>query len=440
MFNLSSEFKKFYDEEVVLPSTETQKLRNKKKINIDRLKAGLEEYNEENNTTYKIAETREQGSVAMATVTQNDSNDYDIDVAIIFDKGNIDGIGHIKIKNIIVDALKRKCTNFKTEPEALKNCVRIVYNDGYHIDFAIYRKSIDDDGNEIYEHAGSTQWQERNPAAINNWFNEEIKEKGDGLRKTIRLSKMFCKSRDSWNMPGGLIQTVICDEVFEESDRLDEMFYNNMCAVRDRLNESIEVNNPTDTEKSLLLKEKDKDEMNNWKKRISDKIDKLDILFDDDCTENDAKNAWYDFFKHDYWSVSSEEFSIDYTDTEQNIADMFDLNVCYPLELECIIEADGFRPKRLTDFLKSYKWIPHRKTLRFSVSYTTAPYGCDIYWKVRNVGEEAIKRNCIRGQIIKTNKTTQIEHSSFRGEHYVECYYVKNDQVVAMSRIDVPIE
>lgn len=140
MFNLSSEFKKFYDEEVVLPSTETQKLRNKKKINIDRLKAGLEEYNEENNTTYKIAETREQGSVAMATVTQNDSNDYDIDVAIIFDKDNIDGIGHIKIKNIIVDALKRKCTNFKTEPEALKNCVRIVYNDGYHIDFAIYRK------------------------------------------------------------------------------------------------------------------------------------------------------------------------------------------------------------------------------------------------------------------------------------------------------------
>jgi len=440
LFDLSSKFKKFYDEEVVLPSTETQKLRNKKKINIDRLKAGLEEYNEENNTTYKIAETREQGSVAMATVTQNDSNDYDIDVAIIFDKDNIDGIGHIKIKNIIVDALKRKCTNFKTEPEALKNCVRIVYNDGYHIDFAIYRKSIDDDGNEIYEHAGSTQWQERNPAAINNWFNEEIKEKGDGLRKTIRLSKMFCKSRNSWNMPGGLIQTVICDEVFEESDRLDEMFYNNMCAVRDRLNESIEVNNPTDTEKSLLLKKKDEDEMNNWKKRLSDKITKLDILFENDCTENDAKNAWYDFFKHDYWIDSSEEFCIDYDDTTQNIEDMFDLNVCYSLELECTITANGFRPKFLKDFLKEYKWIPHRKKLSFSVSYTTAPYDCDIYWKVRNMGYEAIKRNCVRGQIIKTNKKTQVEHSSFRGRHYVECYFVRNGQVVAMSHIDVPIE
>ena len=36
----------------------------------------------------KIVEKIEQGSVAMATVIQNDSNDYDIDVAIVFDEEN----------------------------------------------------------------------------------------------------------------------------------------------------------------------------------------------------------------------------------------------------------------------------------------------------------------------------------------------------------------
>ena len=78
MYDLSSEFEKFYDNKVVLPSAEKTKLREKKKLNVDRLIAGLDEYNKENNKSYEVLETREQGSVAMSTVTQNDSNDYDM--------------------------------------------------------------------------------------------------------------------------------------------------------------------------------------------------------------------------------------------------------------------------------------------------------------------------------------------------------------------------
>ena len=75
MYDLEKEMKKFYYNEVVLPQDETTNLREKKKINLDRLKEGLKEYNDENNTSYKIAETIEQGSVAMSTVIQNDKND-----------------------------------------------------------------------------------------------------------------------------------------------------------------------------------------------------------------------------------------------------------------------------------------------------------------------------------------------------------------------------
>lgn len=446
MYDLSTEFRKFYYDKVVLPTSEKTKLRDKKKLNIDRLKSGLDDYNEDNKTSYEVLETREQGSVAMSTVTQNDSNDYDIDVAIVFDKDNIDGIGHREIKNIVVDALKRKCTNFKSDPEALKNCVRIEYNDGYHVDFAIYRKS--DDGNDLYEHAGSTQWEERNPATINDCFSSEINDKGTSLREVIRLSKMFCKSRSSWQMPGGLIQSVICDEKFHDYDRMDEMFYQTMCDVRDRLNNSIEVYNPTDSTKSLLLKDKDRNEMNNWKNRLTDKLAKLDILFDEDnCSEKKAKDVWYDFFQHDFWKSSSEakqcysEVSCAYyTNTEQDIRNMFLVKMRYTLEIDCIVEEDGYRPTKLSEFLKQCRCIPHHKKLKFSIKYTNAPQDCDIYWKVRNVGPEAESRNDIRGQIIKTNSKTHTEDTIFRGEHFVECYLVKYDEVVAMARINVPIE
>ncbi len=67
----------------------SKKLREKKDVNIKRLKEGLALYNQENDTSYAIAETRVQGSMAMATVVQNDENDCDIDVAIVFDQSNI---------------------------------------------------------------------------------------------------------------------------------------------------------------------------------------------------------------------------------------------------------------------------------------------------------------------------------------------------------------
>lgn len=85
------------------------------------------------------------------------------------------------------------------------------------------------------------------------------------------------------------------------------------------------------------------------------------------------------------------------------------------------------------------------RTLRFYIEknefkerHKDIPLPFDIYWKVRNRGEEAIKRNCIRGQIKKG--TTQIEEStSFMGGHFVECYIVSNGVCIARDRIDVPI-
>ncbi len=99
MFDLSKEFYDFYTKHTVLPQNIKNDLRQKKKLNLDRLDSGLDDYNSENSTTYEVADSKEQGSVAMSTVTQNDSNDYDIDVAVVFEEDNIGKeIGTTKIK------------------------------------------------------------------------------------------------------------------------------------------------------------------------------------------------------------------------------------------------------------------------------------------------------------------------------------------------------
>lgn len=47
MYDCSKEFNKFYRTEVVLPAKEQNELRQKRKLNIKRLKDGLLEYNDE---------------------------------------------------------------------------------------------------------------------------------------------------------------------------------------------------------------------------------------------------------------------------------------------------------------------------------------------------------------------------------------------------------
>ena len=114
MVDLSKEFETFYNNHVVLSRKDQNELRKKKNTNIKRLKSGLIEYNKENYTSYSVADTLVQGSMAMYTVVQNDNKDYDIDVAIIFDKDNLgNDIGAIKAKNIVCEALKKKCTQLK---------------------------------------------------------------------------------------------------------------------------------------------------------------------------------------------------------------------------------------------------------------------------------------------------------------------------------------
>ena len=61
------------------------------------------------------------------------------------------------------------------------------------------------------------------------------------------------------------------------------------------------------------------------------------------------------------------------------------------------------------------------------------------YWKVRNIGDEAQKRNMERGEIRRGGKVWE-ESTTFSGEHYVECYAVYQNIVIARDKIAVPID
>mgnify|MGYP000852846118 CR=1 len=139
--------------------------------------------------------------------------------------------------------------------------------------------------------------------------------------------------------------------------------------------------------------------------------------------------------------LESKCFFVLYQDSELFIEDMYSINITEELIINCWITANGFKSAYLRDILKRFERINMIRSLDFFIESTTVEKSYKVFWKVRNVGDEAKRRNCLRGEILRLNKADDKRHetSNFRESHHVECYIIKNDVVVARDRIDVPI-
>jgi len=116
-----------------------------------------------------------------------------------------------------------------------------------------------------------------------------------------------------------------------------------------------------------------------------------------------------------------------------------DLSLGYNLEIECDVIQDGFRKMRLVDLLKKFLLKPSKK-LEFYIKKHNIQSPYIVYWKVKNFGIEAKNKNDLRGEITKDKgHEKKNENTKYRGQHYVECYIIKDNICVARDKIDIPI-
>ena len=127
-----------------------------------------------------------------------------------------------------------------------------------------------------------------------------------------------------------------------------------------------------------------------------------------------------------------------YSGEEQFIEEKFPLCIMYTLRIDCEITQNGFRTGLLSEFIKKNFMIKQNRKLKFMIVKNNVSKPYNIYWKVRNVGSEAIHINCIRGQIKKGTDYLN-ETTNFYGPHYVECYIIKDGICVARDKISVNI-
>lgn len=137
---------------------------------------------------------------------------------------------------------------------------------------------------------------------------------------------------------------------------------------------------------------------------------------------------------------TAQKASARFRDTEEFIEQRFPVDISWRLHIDSEVSKEGKSEGNLRKLRRVFHWLPLGRKLRFYVVECDVPEPYSVFWKVRNVGQIAEQRDQIRGQITEDEgHQSRRETADFDGQHFVECYVVKDGVCVARDRIDVPL-
>lgn len=310
MYNCAEDVLAHHDEEVTLLQADRDTMRERRNANRDRLKKGLAAKGKPAPREFKS-----QGSYAMKTMVQHPEKDYDIDDGVYFDKEVLVGdrgaeMTALQARQMVRDGVDDG--SFKTPPEVRKNCVRIYYTAGYHVDMPVYRRVTTKDifGNETYHYElASSSWKRSDARDVTAWFEKENTaqspdtKNGRQLRRTTRQIKKFAKSRGSWSgqiLSGFGITKLVTERFCANADREDRALYDTMKAIRDRLNYDLAVAHPVTPNETITNGDEDP-KSRFLRDKLTEAINNLAPLFESDCTREKALKCWDKVFNTDFF-------------------------------------------------------------------------------------------------------------------------------------------
>lgn len=428
MFNCHDSLNIFFEGYVRLKGKHDV-LRDYRDKNLERIRSGIDKLKEKKVVPCPcFKDNFSQGSMAMATINQaQHEDDHDIDHAIIFDADEVH-VDPQSARDFVASALAEEKGNFKKDPEARTNAVTVWYQDGYHVDFAIYKRVSDGKGGYDYYHSGLS-WTKRNPKAITDWFIDrnqvlspqvgtpDVKVQKNQLRKVVRLLKFWAKSRPEWSLPSGLVLSVLAiDNYCLNNSRDDVAFADTFKKILAALNKSREVMNPVDKSISLIITDDHRNQMSSLVDKMVESLDALALLESDKCNKEKSDIAWATFFNNDAWTKSMAK-SENATDRAMVAFDLSKVvRVSYSSKSQWGSRMVPYDPDGKGS-------IPKGAKVKFEVTIAI-PYGTKVSWEVRNKGDEAKWKNQLvprPGQVDESNTRICYEDSAFRGNHTMYC-------------------
>lgn len=345
-------------------------------------------------------------------------------------------------------ALKR--TSYKDMIRKKNRCVRIGYAGDCHID--VVPHLILADGCQVIINYAENCFEDTNPQGFTDWMKEKDDLANGNLRRVIRLLKYLRDFKNTFSCPSVILTTILGGQVqaFDATNKYSDIptalvslledldawlsFYFTMPPIVDPSCPGTSFNHRWDEA-----------QYQNFKKMITLYAGWARAAIDE---EDDLKAVllWQKLFGPSFKlpaesmakAASTGPATIERAVPGEMFIEQkgFQLSRGYNARIDATVEKKpGFRAGPL----RSVRRVQKGRQIRFTlVTDTPAPF--DVYWKVRNHGEEAARANGLRGELTKDNgKLSRTENTLYTGRHYVAAYVVKDGRIVASDRHDVVI-
>lgn len=306
MFDCSKDVRAYHDQQVTLPQAERTAMRDRRDANRRRLEKGLAE-----NEDPQPDEFVKQGSYAMLTMIQHPANDYDIDDGVYFLKEDLVGNRGAEMTSLQARQMVRDAVDdgsFTRPPEVRRNCVRVFYQKGYHVDMPVYW-TVETNWETYHELASASGWKRSDARDVTAWFEQALRDSGDSsqTRRLVREIKKFSRSRASWRLLSGFgISVLVVEQIRLEADREDRALHQTMRAIRDRLTWNLAVAHPVTPDDTITSGSADAKAVA-LRDRLTEALGWLEPLFDPNCTRNEALTCWDKVFNTTFFSERGEE-------------------------------------------------------------------------------------------------------------------------------------
>lgn len=127
----------------------------------------------------------------------------------------------------------------------------------------------------------------------------------------------------------------------------------------------------------------------------------------------------------------------------QRPEEKWEIQKAYNASITASYNKNGWQvfPDQSTRFaIQSGASVPVKKSICFK-AVTDFPHPYEVHWQVVNTGPQAQNAGCLRGDFYSSNgecaiergKKTRVEPTAYIGDHWVQCFIVRNNICVAMS-------
>lgn len=343
---------------------------------------------------------------------------------------------------------------YKTMVQKKNRCVRIRYANSCHVDVVPY--IVRPDGTQQIVNYKENKFEPTNPGGFTEWMQEKDELAHDNLRRVLRLMKYLRDIKNRYTCPSVVLTTIVGERVQTVdaearygdvptafTSLMDDLetwmnWYSSVPPLPDPSCPGTDFNHRWDPERYATFKTETQGyaawardaaaetapakAVVLWQKLFGPKF----VLPPAGYVRQRASAPSKPLVKR----APGEEFPSDYGWT-------LDPHSPFTVRIRASVEIKpGFRGGSLRSLRRSL--TKDRHVLFRAETDTTGEY--ELWWKVRNHGDEAAGLGQLRGKLERDGGSHQKrERTLYAGKHYVEVYVVKDGRVVATDRHSVNI-